>query len=1007
MIRKQRPSDLTLTAASSNTALVPNTGFTFGGRGASRNVIITPSASQSGTTTITIAVNDGTNNTSTDFLLTVTPTNDAPTITPIANQTILENTQTNALAFTIGDAETIASDLIVTGSSDNTALVPNGNVNITFGGNGSDRNVIITPTLGQDGIANITISVTDGDAVPKTTTRTFRLTVTGVNDGPTITAISAQATNEDTATPAIPFTINDADTPIEDLTVTASSSDKTLVPDANIVLFGADISRTVTVTPAANLSGVTTITLTVNDGIATVSTDFQLTVNPANDAPTIAAISDQTTTEGVATSAISFKVNDLETAAGSLTVTGASSNAALVPNTNANISIGGTGENRTVIITPAAGQNGTTLITLTVTDEQSATEEISFTLTVTSVNDPPTISSIAPQTTTEDKATGAISFTINDIDTSVGSLTVSGSSSDKTLVPDANIAIGGTGSARTVVITPAANRNGNTTITLTVHDGPVTAVTTFVLTVTPVNDPPVITDQIALTTPEETPLTLAIGNFMFTDPDIGDTDFQLIVLPGNNYNVSGTTVTPRLDFDGELSVKVRLRNGTLESGDFTAKISVTNVNLPPVIIGQKPDPIKAEVNSSTELIPNTNIEVADPDSKLTSITLIVSEGDNYTLSGAGLNIVTPVANFVGDLKVIVRARDDDGAVSAPRTINISVVLPSAIPLISGQNALIVNEDESITLDPDNLTVIDADDPNYPTGFTMNISPGADYSVTGNTITPGPNFNGLLTVGVTVNDGESSSPIFELSVYVLPINDAPQITALETTSIFYEPGTGPIPITEIFECVDIDSKFLTFAEVSIIDTLFSPLNDELIFENTITSPIRGIYDANKGVLSLIGYATPEQYMTAIKSIQYNYRLTLDDNGEQSPISTSDKKIRINLNDGELASENGERSIELETSVDLDIPNAFTPNGDQANDTWAVQAVTNSDQFDKTVIRVYNKRGVLLHEAVGLKTETQWDGTYHGEILPVDTYYYTIDLNLSFINKTYKGAVTILR
>ena len=92
------------------------------------------------------------------------------------------------------------------------------------------------------------------------------------------------------------------------------------------------------------------------------------------------------------------------------------------------------------------------------------------------------------------------------------------------------------------------------------------------------------------------------------------------------------------------------------------------------------------------------------------------------------------------------------------------------------------------------------------------------------------------------------------------------------------------------------------------------------------------------------------------------------------------------------------------MELDIPNAFTPNSDGANDTWAVQPITNSDQFDKTIIRIYNKRGLLLYEATGL--DKQWDGTFKGEVLPVDTYYYTIDLQLSFINKTYKGPVAIL-
>jgi gliding motility-associated-like protein len=95
--------------------------------------------------------------------------------------------------------------------------------------------------------------------------------------------------------------------------------------------------------------------------------------------------------------------------------------------------------------------------------------------------------------------------------------------------------------------------------------------------------------------------------------------------------------------------------------------------------------------------------------------------------------------------------------------------------------------------------------------------------------------------------------------------------------------------------------------------------------------------------------------------------------------------------------------METKVALDIPNAFTPNGDSANDTWRIRS-SNINQLDKAIIRVYNKRGLLLYEAVGF--ESEWDGIANGQRLPVDTYFYTIDLNLTYMKQTYKGFVTIL-
>jgi gliding motility-associated-like protein len=83
--------------------------------------------------------------------------------------------------------------------------------------------------------------------------------------------------------------------------------------------------------------------------------------------------------------------------------------------------------------------------------------------------------------------------------------------------------------------------------------------------------------------------------------------------------------------------------------------------------------------------------------------------------------------------------------------------------------------------------------------------------------------------------------------------------------------------------------------------------------------------------------------------------------------------------------------------------FTPNGDHENDTWHVD-ITNSDNVDDAEIKVYDKRGSLLYQATGF--EKEWDGISNGQVLPVDTYYYTIDLNLPYMKQTYKGVVSIL-
>ena len=402
--------------------------------------------------------------------------NTPPTISNIADRSTAEDTGTGPVAFTVGDTETAVGSLTVSGVSSDQSVVANGG--IVFGGTGANRTVSVTPVANASGTATITVTVSDGSL---TASDTFVLTVTAVNDPPTIGSVANQTTPAGTAVGPLPFTVGDVETAPGSLTLSANSSDPTLVPVANIVFGGSGANRTVTVTPATGSTGTALVTLTVNDGTGTAATSFNVTVTASNTAPTISNIADRSTAEDTGTGAIAFTVGDGETAAGSLTLSGASSNQSVVA--NGGIAFGGSGANRTVSVTPVANANGTATITVTVSDG-SLTASDTFVLTVTAVNDPPTIGSIANQTTASGTAVGPLPFTVGDVETAPGSLTLTGSSSNPALVPAGNIVFGGSGANRTVTVTPATGSTGTALITMTVSDGTDTASTSFTLTVT-------------------------------------------------------------------------------------------------------------------------------------------------------------------------------------------------------------------------------------------------------------------------------------------------------------------------------------------------------------------------------------------------------------------------------------------------------------------------------------------------------------------------------------------
>ncbi len=409
---------------------------------------------------------------------------------------------------------------------------------------------------------------------------------------PTTPPFQTQTVTIGTPTAPLPFRIGDDDTPVASLTLTGTSSYKQLVPDANIVFGGTGETRTVTVTPAPGQSGVTDITITVSDGLATASATFSVIVqgNPTpNTPPTISSIANQTTTPGTPKGPIPFTVGDSQTTPASLTLTGTSSNTALLLNNL--IVFGGSGANRTVTLNPTAGQSGTTTVTITVIDAGNLTASTTFTLAVGVVgNTPPTISSIANQTTTPGTPKGPIPFTVGDSETTPAALTVTGASSNPTLLPNANIVFGGSGASRTVTVTPAASQTGTATITVTVSDGALTAVTSFTLTVSgPGNAPPTISDTFDQITPPNTPL----GPLTFTVGDaetaagsltvsVATSNPAVIPVAGAVLGGAGAsrtiTITPAVGQSGNSTITITVSDGTLSASD-TFVVTVKTISL--------------------------------------------------------------------------------------------------------------------------------------------------------------------------------------------------------------------------------------------------------------------------------------------------------------------------------------------------------------------------------------------------------------------------------------------
>ncbi len=277
------------------------------------------------------------------------------------------------------------------------------------------------------------------------------------------------------------------------------------------------------------------------------------------------------------------------------------------------------------------------------------------------------------------------------------------------------------------------------------------------------NKKPKIKGQRDLSTDEDQSLTIYLTDLTVDDDDDGwryPWGFTLQVYPGDNYSVSGTTITPVLNFNGRLTVPVTVSDGQAESERFNLDVNVNPVNDPPVITGQQTLSVS---NTSFLLLEVAHLIISDPDDRFPDdFQLIVSEGENYTASS---NRITPDAGFVGDIYVPVRVNDGQ-AESNVYNVVISVASGGTAPMITGQQSVSIRAGRTFTFDFSHLQVDDPDG-SYPNGFSIHLQAGSNYTVAGNTITPADNFTGQLTVNVSVNDGTFESNVYPFLITVIP------------------------------------------------------------------------------------------------------------------------------------------------------------------------------------------------------------------------------------------------
>ena len=145
---------------------------------------------------------------------------------------------------------------------------------------------------------------------------------------------------------------------------------------------------------------------------------------------------------------------------------------------------------------------------------------------------------------------------------------------------------------------------------------------------------------------------------------------------------------------------------------------------------------------------------------------------SVTLDASGAVIYTPNSNFNGVDSFVYTMADEEGAVSGPTKVTVTV-RDINDPPIAGNDSATVAEDSFVQINVlANDTDVDGDlrNPSVVTGPTSGV---VNLTGTGTFLyTPSANFNGVDSFTYSVSDNDGGTAVATVTVTVTPVNDAP-------------------------------------------------------------------------------------------------------------------------------------------------------------------------------------------------------------------------------------------
>ena len=762
---------------------------------------------------LTFAVSNGTTTTLQELVITVTDVDEAPTITSAPSTSTSENTTTTFTASATDPESNPLSYSLSGTDAANFAINPSSGA-ISFTTIPDYENPVDTDA---NNVYALTLEVSDST---HTTSQALTITVTNIDEPPSITSAASTITPENTTTTI--YTASASDPENDTLSYSLSATDAahlSINPSSGAISFAINPDHE---NPAdADANNIYELTLEVSDSTHTTSQALAITVDDTNDnAPIITAAQsfsiDENSANGSAIgTVVATDIDASPTTYQDWMITSGNINTAFAIDS-------GSGEITVVDASKLDYETEPTSynLSITVSDGVNTSSTETVTINVNDLNDnTPVITASQSFSIDENGENGA----------SIGTVAATDGDATATTYQDWKITGGNTdnafgidSSSGEITVADGSQLDYETdptsyNLSITVSDGTNTSsAETVTINVTDLNDnTPVITASQIFGIDENSEDGTVVGTVEVSDGDVTATTYQDWKITGGNtdnafdINSSSGEITvadaSQLDYETEpnsYNLSITVSDGSTTSSAETVTINVTDLNdNTPVITASQS--FSVDENSANASSVGT-VVVTDADATATTY-------QDWKITGGNTDNAFDINSSSGEITVADASQldyetepnsynlsitvSDGSTTSSAETVTINVTdLNDNTPVITASQSFSVDENSANASSVGTVVVTDADATattyqdwkitggNTDNAFDINSSSGeitvADASQLDYETEPNS-----YNLSITVSDGSTTSSAETVTINVTDLNDnTPVITASQSFGI---------------------------------------------------------------------------------------------------------------------------------------------------------------------------------------------------------------------------------